>query len=259
MYNIFVQAFNPPMVQPVASSAPRRPARADTERPDRKAVILLAAEKLFAQHGYHAVTIRQIADEAKVPLALVGYYYGPKHALFHAIFAHWNYTIEERLAGLRAIDNDPADARTLPRIIEAFTGPVLALRASAEGEYYALLVARELYNTTEEADRVLRGYFDPLAEAYIDALHVALPHATRGQVAWGYQFALGALLHHLSDGRIERLSRGESVRSDPRAAPMLVAFIVGGLRAALPLPPAPAARKKPENTQKKTPSRRQAP
>lgn len=259
MYNIFVQAFNPPMVQPIVSSTPRRPARADTERPDRKAVILLAAEKLFAQHGYHAVTIRQIADEAKVPLALVGYYYGPKHALFHAIFAHWNYTIEERLAGLRAIDNDPADARTLPRIIEAFTGPVLALRASAEGEYYALLVARELYNTTEEADRVLRGYFDPLAEAYIDALHVALPHATRGQVAWGYQFALGALLHHLSDGRIERLSRGESVRSDPRAAPMLVAFIVGGLRAALPLPSAPAARKKTENTQKKTPSRRQAP
>src|SRR4030095_1789396 len=33
----------------------------------------LAAEKLFAQHGYHA-TIRQIADGAGVPLALVGYY-----------------------------------------------------------------------------------------------------------------------------------------------------------------------------------------
>ena len=35
-----------------------------------------ANEKLFAQHGYHAVTIRQIAVEAEVPLALVGYYYG---------------------------------------------------------------------------------------------------------------------------------------------------------------------------------------
>ena len=138
------------------------------------------------------VTIRQIAEEAGVPLALVGYYYGQKHELFHAIFAHWGHSIEERLDGLRAVDNDPADPRTLPRIIEAFTGPVLALRASAEGEYYALLVARELYHATEEADRVLRGYFDPLAEAYIDALHVALPHATRGQVAWGYQFALGA-------------------------------------------------------------------
>jgi len=225
---------------PTAKRSAHRAAAASTEapRPDRRHAILLAAEKLFAQHGYHAVTIRQIAEEAAVPLALVGYYYGPKHELFHAIFEHWSHTIEERLAGLRAVRIDPADLRTLPRIIEAFTGPVLALRASAEGEYYALLVARELYHATEEADRVMRGYFDPLAEAYIDALHLALPHATRGQVAWAYQFALGALLHHLNDSRIERLSHGENRRNDPAAASMLVNFIVGGLRAALPRPKA---------------------
>jgi NitT/TauT family transport system substrate-binding protein len=186
------------------------------------------------------LTIRQIAEEAGVPLALVGYYFGPKHELFHAIFEHWSHTIQERLTRLAEVNNDPDDACTLPRIIEAFTTPVLALRASAEGEYYALLVARELYHATEEADRVLRGYFDPLAAAYIDALHVALPHATRAQVAWGYQFALGALLHHLNDSRIERLSRGENKRADPAVAPMLVNFIVGGLRAALPKPKTPA-------------------
>jgi AcrR family transcriptional regulator len=223
---------------------PRRAAAAaaDTgERPDRKQAILLAAEKLFAQHGYHAVSIRQIADEAGVPLALVGYYYGPKNELFRAIFAHWSHTIEERLAELAAVNVDPADARTLPRIIEAFTGPVLALRASAEGEYYALLVARELYLVNEEADLVLRSYFDPLAHAFIDALHRALPHATRGEVAWGYQFALGALLHHLVDVRVERLSRGENRASDPAAGALLVNFIVGGLRAALPRPkPSPS-------------------
>ncbi|MDQ0611685.1 AcrR family transcriptional regulator [Variovorax sp. W1I1] len=223
---------------------------AEAGRPDRRQAILLAAEKLFAQHGYHAVTIRQIAEEAGVPLALVGYYFGPKHELFHAIFEHWSHTIQERLTRLAEVNNDPDDACTLPRIIEAFTTPVLALRASAEGEYYALLVARELYHATEEADRVLRGYFDPLAAAYIDALHVALPHATRGQVAWGYQFALGALLHHLNDSRIERLSRGENKRADPAVAPMLVNFIVGGLRAALPKPKTP-------RTQQKTPTRRQ--
>jgi AcrR family transcriptional regulator len=218
---------------------------AEAGRPDRRLAILLAAEKLFAQHGYHAVTIRQIAEEAGVPLALVGYYFGPKQELFHAIFEHWSHTIDERLAGLAAVDNDPENPHTLPRIIEAFTAPVLALRASAEGEYYALLVARELYHATEEADRVLRGYFDPLAEAYIDALHLALPHATRGQAAWGYQFALGTLLHHLNDSRIERLSRGENTRADPAVAPMLVNFIVGGLRAALPRPRTPRTKTTP--------------
>ena len=223
----------------VKRSSARRaapPAADGGARPDRKQAILLAAEKLFAQHGYHAVSIRQIADEAGVPLALVGYYYGPKNELFQAIFAHWNHTIEERLADLAAVNVDPADTRTLPRIVEAFTGPVLALRASTEGEYYALLVARELYLVNEEADLVLRSYFDPLAHAFIDALHRALPHATRGQVAWGYQFALGALLHHLIDSRVERLSRGENRTADPAAGALLVNFIVGGLRAALPRP-----------------------
>lgn len=198
-------------------------------RQDRKADILLAAEKLFAQSGYHAVSIRDIAQEAGVPLALVGYHYGPKHELFHAIFARWNSTIEERLFALKT-------AHTLPRIIDAFVGPVLRMRGSSEGEYYALLVARELSHVRDESDRVLRDFFDPLAHAFIDALNVALPHATRGEVAWGYQFALGALLHHICDDRVARLSNSQNLPSDPAAAALLTRFIVGGLRAALPTP-----------------------
>ena len=218
--------------QSLKANAGKRAPGSDT-RPNRKLDILLAAEKLFALNGYHSVTIRQIAEEAVVPLALVGYYYGQKHELFHAIFAHWNETIEERLAALRDIKNTPADPATLRHIIEAFVAPVLRLRASEEGVYYALLVARELSYKTEGSDPVLRDYFDPLAHAFIDAIHQALPHTSRDQVTWGYQFALGALVHHLSDNRVERLSRGINKASDPKASPLLIDFIVGGLRAAL--------------------------
>ena len=225
---------------------PAAPAIADS-RPDRKQAILLAAEKLFAQSGYHAVSIRQIAEEAGVPLALVGYYYGPKHELFHAIFAHWNSTIEERLAALAAARAGTARNR-LAVIIEAFIGPVLRMRASPEGEYYALLVARELYHASTETDRVLRAYFDPMAHAFIDALHEIAPDTTRGHVAWCYQFALGALLHHLSDGRVERLSRGENIAGDPAAAALLARFIEGGLRVALVAGPVSAPRTAPAST-----------
>ncbi|MEI2622729.1 MAG: helix-turn-helix domain-containing protein, partial [Giesbergeria sp.] len=41
---------------------PARPASKPAVKPDRKQAILLAAEKLFAQRGYHAVSIRQIAS-----------------------------------------------------------------------------------------------------------------------------------------------------------------------------------------------------
>ena len=214
----------------------RRATAAAAPRPDRKSAILLAAEKLFAQHGYDAVSLRQIAEEAGVPLALVGYYYGQKHELFEAIFAHWRGTIEQRLAGLREALGAPARDR-LARLVEAFTGPVLRLRASAEGEYYALMVARELYHTREHTDRVLREFFDPMAHAYVDALQQVLPHASRADVAWCYQFMLGALLHHISDDRVERLSQGRCRAADPAAAPLLQRFILGGIQAALPAPP----------------------
>lgn len=211
------------------------------QRPDRPRAILLAAEKLFARNGYHAVTIRQIAEEAGVPLTLVGYHYGPKQNLFHAVFAQWNQTIEERLAALDAASRDPVDPTTLTRIVEAFVGPGIRLRSSPEGLHYAQLVGRELAYNSLEADRVLREFFDPMAHRFIDALHSAMPHATRADVAWGYQFALGALLHHLVDDRVARLSLGVNRPGDPAACERLIQFIVGGLRAALPVPtPSPS-------------------
>ena len=222
-----------PATRKSAPAAARRKSGA-APRPDRQQAILLAAERLLAQRGYHGVTIRQIAEEAGVPLALVAYYYGPKQDLFHAVFAHWGHTIEERLAALDATQQDPADPQTLTRIIEAFVSPVIRMRSSPEGQYYAQLVGRELAYNSEEAERVLHDFFDPLAHRFIDAIHAALPHTTRADVAWGYQFALGSLLHHLVDTRVERLSRHLNSASDPAAAERLVRFIVGGLRAALP-------------------------
>ncbi|MDW5441341.1 TetR/AcrR family transcriptional regulator [Polaromonas sp. SM01] len=242
-------------MKPSSSATPHaRKARDAAPRPDRKQAILLAAEKLFATHGYHAVTIRQIADEAGVPLALVGYYYGQKHELFHAIFVHWSGTIEQRLAELAEAQRLPHDPHKLHRIVEAFIGPVLRLRASPEGEYYARLVSQGLSVHSEVGDPVLREFFDPLAHAFIAALQQTLsadsPSVTRSTVAWCYQFALGALLHHIHDQRVTRLSGGDVLANDPAAAPLLVAFIVHGMRgvithAAVPLPPSAKKRRQP--------------
>lgn len=220
----------------------RRPPK--ETRPDRRFAILLAAEKLFAQHGYNGVSIRQIADEAAVPLALVGYYFGPKHALFRAIFEHWNSTIDERLGALAAVRAHAAEANYLDQVVAAFIGPVLRLRASPEGEWYALLLTRGANEPNQEADQILREFFDPLANAFIDALLDAFPGSTRAQMAWSYQFMLGALLHHIGDARVQLLSGGVNTPNDPAAAPLLAAFITGGMRQAMatafvPSPPGP--------------------
>jgi AcrR family transcriptional regulator len=211
-------------------------------RGERRSAILLAAERLFAQHGYRGVTIRRIAKEASVPLALVGYYFGPKHALFHAVFEQWRHTIDERLDMLNQARSGAIDSGGLRAIVAAFVEPVLQLRASAEGESYALLVARELSWRTPEAQRVLSDFFDPMAHAFIDALHGACPGSTRAQAAWAYQFALGALIHHISDHRVQRLSRGRNEPNDPRAAALLIDFLSSGIAAVLQPDPHPQRR-----------------
>jgi AcrR family transcriptional regulator len=205
------------------------------ERPNRKQAILLTAARLFAQHGFHAVPVRRIADEAGVPLALLNYYFGQKHELFEAIFEHWAGTVEERHAALHTAMALPERQR-LGAVVRAFAEPVMRLRTTEEGEYYALLVARELHYQRDDTDRILQRHFEPLAEAFIQALQVLLPHAPRVEVVWCYEFMLGVLQIALDDPRLDRLSRGQARRDDPAAVTLLVNFVVGGIRAAVPKP-----------------------
>jgi len=228
------------MRQQPASTAKPSPGRRDAARaaqPDRRLNILLAAEKLFALRGYNAVSIRDIAAEAGVPLALVGYYYGAKHELYHAIFESWSGTVATRLAGLQAAVATPDLEQRLAQILEAFVGPVIALQQSPEGQHYAMMAARELAVPGAEAERAQREFFDPMAHAFIDALMACAPGTSRGQIAWCYQFMLGALLHFLADRRVERLSGGQNRAADPAAQGQLLAFLRTGFRGALATAP----------------------
>lgn len=227
-----------PAAPPTAAPRKRTTGKAltspdDKLAPNRQANILQAAERLFAARGFHGVSIRDIADEAGVPLALVGYYYGPKLSLYHAIFrAHAGY-IGVRLQSLAEAQRAAAPDQMLDEIVKAFVLPVLEVASQPTGQHFLRLLSRGMSDHLEEDEPIIRELFDPLAHSFIDAIAGALPQATRGQVAWCYQFALGALLHHVNDRRIERLSFGQNQPGDEvTAGPLLVRFIAHGMRGA---------------------------
>ena len=56
-------------------------------KPDTRAQILDVARRRFLNGGYRAFTIRAIAAEANVDLALVSYYFGSKKGLLAAVLA----------------------------------------------------------------------------------------------------------------------------------------------------------------------------
>jgi AcrR family transcriptional regulator len=213
---------------------PQRPGTVPAEPvPNRRRNILLAAERLFAAQGFHGVSIREVAEEAGVPLALVGYYFGPKALLYEQIYRERAGYIQQRLQALALAQEQAAPGELLDEIVKAFVLPVLALAAHADGRHFLRLLARGINEQLQEDETVVRELFDPLAHAFIDALQQALAPATRGTVAWCYQFALGALMLHVTDQRIERLSLGENQFGDEaQAGPVLVRFITAGLRGA---------------------------
>ena len=220
-----------------------RPARRRNEPgeaqpgPDRRLNILRSAERRFAAHGFHGVSIRDIAEEAGVPLALVGYYFGPKVDLYHAIFRERTGYIQERLQTLAQVQRDSPPAFLLDEVVRAFVLPVLEVAATPDGRVFLRVMARGITDQLAEDEPLIRELFDPLAHAFIDALTRAVPQASRGTLAWCYQFALGALLHHVIDARVERLSLGENRPGDGEAAgPLLMRFIAAGIRGACAAP-----------------------
>ncbi len=52
---------------------------------DKKEDILDVAEDLFAQFGFEAVSVRQLAKEAGINVAMVSYYFGSKEQLFKQV------------------------------------------------------------------------------------------------------------------------------------------------------------------------------
>lgn len=51
---------------------------------DTRQDLVKAATHLFAKQGYHATSVKEIADKAKVNISLVSYYFGGKEGLYKA-------------------------------------------------------------------------------------------------------------------------------------------------------------------------------
>jgi AcrR family transcriptional regulator len=203
------------------------------DRVDRRQDILHSAELLFSKHGYHPVTVRDIATHAGVPLALVGYYFGKKHELLQTIFEHRKSYISDRIERMGQVDCSAANPHAVEDIIRAWAEPVLSLRAGEDAQPFAVLVARSIWEPGEEARHVVTTYYDELANVFLETMCKALPKVHRDKVVWGYEFSLGALLMLIADERVERLSKHGAKSGDAAQTELLIGFLTAGFLSAV--------------------------
>ncbi len=181
--------------------------------------ILDAAERLFADHGYDGVSLRDVGQAAGVPIALASYYFGGKDGLYRAVFERRIAPISERRrAALRAA-MARGKAPTIEEILDALARPWVELRRTRGGQHYSRLLARETADPNESRRGIVRELLDPIAVEFIAAMETALPQFPRAEIHWAYHFFIGALLLVLiNPGRTRRLSGALCDMSDADAA-----------------------------------------
>ncbi|WP_428320692.1 TetR family transcriptional regulator [Kitasatospora sp. LaBMicrA B282] len=134
--------------------------------PDTRGVILDIARRRFLAEGYHAVTLRSVAAEAGVDLALISYFFGSKKGLFGAALALAANPAEVLV---KALEGDRVDfpQRVLRGLLTVWEDPVAGptllamLRNASQDEAFAALVKEVVER--EIVDRVAAWLGGPAA------------------------------------------------------------------------------------------------
>jgi AcrR family transcriptional regulator len=182
------------------------------QSPDTREMIIDEAERLFAQYGYHGVSLRMVMKNAQVQLAAVSYYFGVKEKLHRAVIERRAEQLNaQRFAALeRAVASAPAGIPSEEALIDVVVGPLLerSLNGGEGWQNYCRLIAQTA--TSPEWKDLISELFDPFAQAILEKLQQRFPDASRTKVFAAYYMIVAAMTFVFSQpGRLDRLSKGK--------------------------------------------------
>jgi AcrR family transcriptional regulator len=203
---------------------------------DTKTRILDAAERLFAEHGIGATSLRSVIAEAGVNLAAVHYHFGSKEGLTKAVVSRRVDPLNEKRLEMLAECEKAAGRRkpSLAGIVEAFIGPPLRVsRESEGGATFMKLMGRLLAEPGYFFGTIVPEKFQEIGERFMKALEKALPALSDEEILWRLHFGIGAMAHAMLIGPdMARVTKGVCDGTDvERTIARLVNFIVAGLQA----------------------------
>ena len=194
-----------------------------------RAKILDAAETLFGDRGFDAVSLREITVNADVTLALASYHFGTKEKLFEEVVVRRATILgQDRLNRLKQLENP-----TVETIVDAFMAPLFERAGSDEQGWSDYVKVLGRLGEGNQWLHILDTHFNTTAQTFINSLCEVLPGADRSAVARSFMMMLHLMLSTVSQhGRIDQLSDGVLQAADVNAAYQpLLAFCTAGLLA----------------------------
>ena len=155
--------------------------------PETRQRLLEAAGEVFAEHGFHDATIREICEKAKANVAAVNYHFGDKEELYAAVFDYARACAVAQFNEL-VVPTIPPEER-----LRAFVQAVL-VRFFDEGRpaWLGKLVAREMIEPTKALDSLVNGQIRPNSERLRALVRELVGREIDEQELWRCTFSIAA-------------------------------------------------------------------
>jgi AcrR family transcriptional regulator len=206
---------------------------------DTRTKILDTAERLFAEKGFDATSMRTITAEAGVNLASVNYHFGSKDALlFEVLDRRIGPMNEVRLQLLHAIEAEAGDnTPDLESVVRAFLEPAFESMAAAVGDKgakFVQLIGRTHVETNDKIQAMFVEQFKDVIHRFTSAINRIFPELSMEESRLRLFFIVGAMAHTLAwsqkvDWFLESKNTKESVNET------LVQFVTAGIRGSVPV------------------------
>ena len=160
--------------------------------------LLDAAERLFAEHGYAAVGIREISEAAGANIAAIKYHFGSKSDLYIACVRRAMERHGAR-AAWQVLEGPHASRRAAAAALALFIRRFLARRLPPPGDgpdVAGSLILHEAAEPSEAIDSVVRDFIRPHESMLVETLSVLAPEAQRRTLALHAQSIMGQMLHY---------------------------------------------------------------
>lgn len=132
---------------------------------DAREKLLTAGAQLFAEKGFAAVSIRELAQAAETNSALISYYFGGKEGLYSAVLEMQFFAAEAAIARISGSNLSPVER------IEAYTQAIC--RTHMENPYIIRFLYSEFANPTPAfavIQKEVRKIFDFLCQTIRDGI-----------------------------------------------------------------------------------------
>ncbi len=200
---------------------------------DTKDRILNAAERIFAERGLDAVSLRAVTTEAGVNIAAVNYYFGSKAALLQAMTQrHFAPVNAEQLQRLEMLETN-SKSLSVEAILHAYATPIFAMFDAQRGREW---MQAKIMAFRAEPSPHINSQTESEADAevisrYYEVMRRVIPHVPADELWWRFERTRNLLLANQSRRFMSpsETTLSESSKRDERA--WLITFLVGALQA----------------------------